>query len=54
MVIALALSHNPRLTVITEEKGGSAQKPKMPYACDQEGLRNNNFLQLIRDQKWTF
>jgi Domain of unknown function (DUF4411) len=54
MVIALALSHNPRLTVITEEKGGSAQKPKMPYACDQEGLRNINVLQLIRDQKWKF
>ena len=54
MVIALALSHNPRLTVITEEKGGSVDKPKMPYVCDQEDLRSISFLQLIRDQKWTF
>lgn len=54
MVIALALSHNPRLTVITEEKGGSATKPKMPYTCDQEDLRHIDFLQLIRDQKWKF
>jgi hypothetical protein len=34
MVIALALSHNPRLTVITDEKGGSAQKPEMPFPPD--------------------
>lgn len=54
MVIALALSHNPRLTVITQERGGTADKPKMPYVCDQEDLRYIDVLQLIRDQKWTF
>jgi hypothetical protein len=54
MVIALALSHNPRRTVITQERGGTTNKPKMPYVCDQEDLRYIDVLQLIRDQKWTF
>jgi hypothetical protein len=54
MVIALALAHNPKLTVITEERGGSGTRPKMPYVCSQEGVRHIDFLQLIRDQKWTF
>lgn len=54
MVIALALSNDPSLTVITEEYGGSAAKPKMPFVCREEGLRSINFLQLIRDKKWTF
>jgi hypothetical protein len=48
------LSRNPKLTVITEEKGGTEDRPKMPFVCDQEGLRQIDFLQLIRDQKWTF
>ncbi len=54
MVIALALSRNPGLTVITEENGGSVAKPKIPFVCNEENLRNINVLQLIRDQKWTF
>jgi hypothetical protein len=54
MVIALALSGNPKLTVVTEEKGGSIDRPKMPYVCGEEELRQIDFLQLIRDQKWTF
>ncbi len=54
MVIALAMSHNPGLTVITEEKGGSENKPKMPFVCDQEDIRCINILQLIRDQRWKF
>ncbi|NBC31553.1 MAG: DUF4411 family protein [Alphaproteobacteria bacterium] len=48
------LSHNPKLVVVTEEKGGSAKKPKMPYVCDQEDLRCIDVLQFIRDQKWQF
>ncbi|GJM10269.1 MAG: hypothetical protein DHS20C11_25450 [Lysobacteraceae bacterium] len=51
-VIAMARSHNPRLTVITEEKGGSAQKPKIPYVCQQENIRCVSLLGLIVEQKW--
>ena len=51
-VIALAMAHNPTLTVITEEKGGTQQKPKIPYVCNQEGIRQIDLLQLIRDLNW--
>ena len=54
IVIALALSRNPKLVVVTEEKGGSASKPKMPYVCNQEDLRCIDVLQFIRDQQWQF
>jgi hypothetical protein len=54
IVIALALSRNPKLVVVTEEKGGSARKPKIPYVCDQEDLRCIDVLQFIRDHKWQF
>lgn len=54
MVIALAMSNNPGLCVVTEEKGGSEERPKMPYVCDEEDVRCINLLQMIRDLKWTF
>lgn len=54
MVIALAISKDPHLTVVTEEKGGSADKPKMPYVCAQENIRYIDLLQMIRDLAWTF
>lgn len=54
MVIALAQSNFPACTLVTEEKGGSDKKPKMPYVCDQEDIRCINLLQLIRDLNWTF
>lgn len=53
-VIALAMAHNPVLTVVTEEKGGSASSPRIPYVCQQEDLRCISLLQLIREQEWTF
>ncbi len=54
MVIALAMSENPGLCVVTEERGGSENKPKMPYVCDQVGIRCINLLQMIRDMEWRF
>ena len=53
-VIALAQAHNPLLTVVTEEHGGSANKPKIPFVCRQEGLRCISLLQLIEEQQWRF
>lgn len=53
-VIALAQSYEPTLTVVTEERGGSTNKPKIPFVCRQEGLRCINLLQLIEEQGWTF
>lgn len=53
-VIAIALTHNPQLTVVTEEKGGSERKPKMPYVCQRERIRCISLLDLIQEQDWKF
>jgi hypothetical protein len=53
-VIAQALSQKPRLVVITQEAGGSADKPRIPYVCDQEGVRNIDLLTLIEEEDWSF
>lgn len=53
-VIAQALAGNPRLVIITEEKGGSEKSPKIPYVCEQEGLRHIDLLTLIEEEDWTF
>ena len=54
MVIALALSKNPRCTVVTEEGFGSEKSPRIPFVCDQRDVRWINMLQLLRDQAWMF
>lgn len=54
MVIALALSKNPKITVITEEGFGSAKSPRIQFVCSERDLRCINILQLLRDQSWTF
>jgi Domain of unknown function (DUF4411) len=51
-VIALAMQHNPGLTVVTEENGGTAQRPMIPFVCQEEGVACFNLLQLIREQGW--
>ena len=53
-MIAQALSRNPRLIVITQEAGGSADKPRIPYVCDKENLRSIDLLTLIEEEDWTF
>ena len=53
-VIAQALSRNPRLIVVTQEAGGSADKPRIPYVCDKENLRSIDLLTLIEEEDWTF
>ena len=53
-VIAYAQTHNPTRTVISGEKPGSADNPKIPYVCQELGLEHRNFLGLIQDQGWQF
>lgn len=53
-VIAQALAANPHLVVVTEEKGGSANSPKIPFVCDQEGVRRISLLELIDAEDWSF
>ncbi len=49
-VIALAQMHNPPLTVVTEEKGGTPQKPQIPFVCQEEDIRCISLLELIAEQ----
>ena len=53
-VIAQALSRNPHLVVVTQEAGGSMDKPRIPYVCDQERVCNIDLLTLIEEEDWTF
>ena len=48
-VISLALQYDQKLTVVTEENGGSANSPKIPYVCRQEDIRCINLLDLIKE-----
>lgn len=54
MVVALAISNNPRFTVVTEEGFGTEKSPRIPYVCAQRDIRCINILQLLRDQNWRF
>ena len=53
-VIAPAQQSNPVLTVVSGEKPGSAENPKIPYVCGQRDVQHKNFLGLIQDQGWQF
>jgi Domain of unknown function (DUF4411) len=53
-VIAFAITHKPTLTVVSEESGGPAKNPKIPYVCHQEDIRCIGLLELIQEQNWTF
>jgi hypothetical protein len=42
------------LTVVTEEKGGTDTKPKIPSVCAALRVPCTNVLSFIRDQGWSF
>jgi predicted nucleic acid-binding protein len=51
-IIATARVRN--LTVVTEEKGGTSAKPKIPSVCDALSVPCVNVLSFLRDQGWSF
>ena len=53
-VITQALAAAPHLTVVTQEAGGSSNSPRIPFVCDQKGIRHINLLALIEDEDWSF
>ena len=53
-VIALAMSGDPPFTVVTQEQGGSADKPRIPYVCQQIGIPIIDLLSLIDAEDWSF
>jgi len=51
-VIAVALEHDA--VVITGEKPGSIQNPKIPFVCNARGVACTNFLGLVTRENWVF
>jgi len=49
-VIAYAMTCNPVRTVVTQEQGGTLEKPKIPVVCSAEDVRCINLLQLLAEQ----
>lgn len=49
-VIAYAMTCNPIRTVVTQEQGGTLEKPKIPVVCNAEDVRCINLLQLLAEQ----
>ena len=52
-VIALALL-NDSAVVTEEQRSNKPDKPKIPDVCDALNIRVINFLELIRENNWTF
>lgn len=51
-VIALAKAR--RFRVVTQERPGSPDSPKMPLTCDHFGVPYLRFLDMVRLERWTF
>ena len=51
-VIALASLRG--LPVVTQEQGGSANKPRIPFACSQRGVPCMTVLDVMSDEGWRF
>lgn len=51
-VIALAASRT--CPVVTQEQGGSADKPRIPYVCGLRGLACMTILDVVRSERWRF
>lgn len=51
-VISLAIRHN--LKVVTEEKPGSRENPKIPFICRREGVSCMNIVGFMREMGWRF
>jgi hypothetical protein len=51
-VVALASLRG--LPVVTQEQGGSAAKPRIPYVCQQRGVGCMGVLEVIRAEGWRF
>jgi hypothetical protein len=51
-VIALAQVNN--IPVVSEERGGTAKRPKIPYVCDELKIPCMTVVEFIRSQGWQF
>ncbi|MDE0610805.1 MAG: DUF4411 family protein [Anaerolineaceae bacterium] len=51
-VVSLAKCHG--LTVVTEEKRGARESPKIPFICQSENVKCLNILDFMREMGWKF
>jgi hypothetical protein len=40
--------------VVTQEQGGTEDKPRIPYVCRRLGVECMTLLDVIRAETWTF
>jgi len=50
----IALAQVNTIPVVSEERGGSANKPKIPYVCNALGIPCMTVVEFIRSQGWQF
>lgn len=50
----IAVAQVQRIAVVSEERGGGINKPKIPSVCRELGIRCIDVIQFIREQGWTF
>lgn len=48
----IALGSIRSLPIVTQEKGGSAKKPRIPYVCEKWGVGNMNILGMVKALSW--
>lgn len=51
-VVAVALQRSA--TVVTGERGGTIRRPKIPFVCDRRSVPHVEFLDVIRQEGWSF
>jgi len=52
--ILVAVAAAKGYVVVSEERPGSAQKPKIPELCSYFGVQKIQFLDIVRQEGWTF
>jgi len=50
----IALAERDNLTVVTSEKRGSADHPKIPLVCEWRGIQCINLVEFFRAEGWNF
>ena len=50
----IAVTANRDCPVVTQEQGGSALKPRIPYVCAQRAVQCMAILDVVRAEGWSF
>ncbi len=50
----IGLASLRRCPVVTQEQGGSAERPRIPYVCQQGNIACMSLLEVIRAEGWIF